>query len=115
MKYIIPTFSALSLSLAISNAQVISKNIPIKIGAKSFDEGDVISITESKSTSDKIQIGDTVTIKGKYRLDSVDSAKLMLLTTRTKTDGAIEVDKSQKLKVTKGWHEFELSTIIKHA
>ena len=69
MKYIITTFSALSLSLAISNAQVISKNIPIKIGAKSFDEGDVISITESKSTSDKIQIGDTVTIKGKYRLD----------------------------------------------
>ena len=114
MKSVITTFFVISLSLAVSSAQVISKEIPIKLGAKSFHEGDVISIIEAKSTSDKMQIGDTVTIKGKYRLDSVDSANLLLLTTRTKTKGAIEIDKSQKLKAIKGWHEFELSAIIKH-
>ena len=114
MKPIITILLVISLSSVISNAKVITQNIPIQLGTKSFNEGDVVSITEVKSTSDKIEIGDTVTIKGRYRLDSVETANLLLSVTRTKTDKAVETDKSQIMKATKGWHEFEMSVIIKH-
>ena len=114
MKPIIAILLATYLCSAISNAEVIKQDIAIQLGAKSFHEGDVVSITEVKSTSDKIEIGDTVTIKGRYRLDSKDTANLLLSVTRTKTAKAIEIDKSQMIKATKGWHEFEMSVIIKH-
>ena len=114
MKHPFSILVFLSLTSALSIANVVSKPVVVKLGAKAFHEGDVVSISEVKSTSDKMEVGDTVTVKGKYRLQSQQAAKLMLSITRTKTAKGVEIDKSQALNAKTGWHEFELSTIIKH-
>ena len=92
----------------------MSAIVPVEIGAKAFRDGDVIEITQVVSTSQKLEQGDVVTVRGRYRLDTTDSARLMLLLTQTESDGQEEVDKSQIVKAEQGWHEFETSITVKH-
>ena len=99
---------------AASNAALEQKVVPVQIGAKAFRDGDVVQITEVLSTSKDLEPGDTVTVRGRYRLDSVDSARLMLLLTQTESDGREETDKSQIVTAKRGWHEFEAIITVKH-
>ena len=84
------------------------------LGPKAFHDGDVIEITDVSATSPRLEQGDTVTVKGRVRLDSRRNATLCLYLTQTKGDGVEETDPTQTVSVSRGIREFELTTTIKH-
>ena len=96
------------------SAKPIQKEIDIILGSKYFADGDAIRIDSVKSTSEKMEIGDTVNIEGMYRLDSKSEAQLGLYLTQTRGDGLSETDKNQTLHAKEGWHKFSLSITVKH-
>ena len=95
-------------------ANPIQDLVPVKLGAKAFQDGDVIKIDEVRSTSPKLEQGDTVTIKGQYRLESRDTASLQLLLTQIEGNGLEESDKQQLLNVSRGFKPFEVTITVKH-
>jgi len=84
------------------------------LGPKAFLDGDVVEITDVQATSPKLEQGDTVTVRGRVRLDSHNDARLCLYLTQTEGDGLEETDASQEARVQKGRAEFELKATIKH-
>lgn len=95
-------------------AGTISERVAVKLGPKAFKDGDVIEIQEVRSTSPRLEQGDTVTVKGRYRLQSTGSASLQLLLTQVEGGGAEETDASQITKAERGWKEFETTIAVKH-
>lgn len=84
------------------------------LGPKAYHDGDVIEILDVSATSPRLEPGDSVTVKGRVRLDSQASANLCLYLTQTEGDGLEEVDRVQTVAVSRGLREFELKTTIKH-
>lgn len=84
------------------------------LGPKMFRDGDVIEITDVTATSQNLEQGDTVTVKGRARLASRGSATLSLLLTQTKGSGLEETDRQQTVEVSRGLQDFELKITIKH-
>lgn len=84
------------------------------LGPKLFRDGDVIEITDVTATSPRLEQGDTITVKGRARLQSRESATLSLYLTQTKGDGREETDKQQSVAVSKGLQDFELKITVKH-
>ena len=84
------------------------------LGPKAFRDGDVIEILDVRATSPKLEQGDSLTVRGRFRLESYDDAQLALYLTQTEGDGVEEVDPDQTICVKKGRGEFELKTTIKH-
>src|SRR5262249_30405304 len=66
------------------------------------------------ATSANLEQGDTITVKGRVRLESRASASLNLLVTQTQGSGGEETDQGQCLAVSKGLQEFTLKATIKH-
>ena len=84
------------------------------LGPKAFRDGDVIEILDVRATSHRLEQGDSLTVRGRFRLESHDDAQLALYLTQTEGDGAEEVDPDQTVRVKQGRGEFELKTTIKH-
>lgn len=97
-----------------SNAAPITHEVPVKLGPKRFLDGDSVRIDSVTSTSSSLEPGDTVTVTGKYRLDSRDDARLALYLTQTEGDGIEETDPAQKVAAKRGWHEFTSVITVKH-
>ncbi len=95
-------------------APPLQESIAPLLGPKLFRDGDVIEIRDVTATSRHLEPGDSVTVKGRARLDSHDSAKLSLLLTQTQGDGSEETDPLQTVTLSKGLQEFELQITIKH-
>ena len=100
-----------STALAAPPAQ---ESVQVTLGPKAFRDGDVIEITDVAATSGKLEQGDTVTVRGRVRLDSRQAAKLCLFLTQTQGDGLEETDATQTTDVGSGLANFELKTTIKH-
>jgi hypothetical protein len=90
------------------------KSAETVLGPKAFRDGDVIEITDVRSTSPKLEQGDTVTVRGRVRLASQDEAQLGLYLTQTEGNGVEETDSSQITTVKRGLVEFELKATVKH-
>lgn len=88
--------------------------VSVTLGPKLYRDGDVIEITNVLSTSPRMEQGDRVTVKGRVRLDSEETARLCMYLTQTEGDGLEEAEPSQEVKAECGIHEFELSATIKH-
>lgn len=84
------------------------------LGPKAYRDGDVIEITDVTATSPRLEQGDSVTVKGRYRLDSQPAARLCLYLTQTEGDGKEETDDTQEMLVSNGLGNFELKITIKH-
>lgn len=84
------------------------------LGPKAFHDGDVIEITDVRATSVRLEQGDSVTVSGRFQLQSHDDAHLSLYLTATEGDGRSGVDKSQTMHVDKGTGKFELKTTIRN-
>ena len=97
-----------------AKAVPLMESVPVKLGPKAFRDGDVIQILEVESTSPKLEQGDSVTVRGRYRLDSEKSAVLSLYLTQTAGGGREETEPTQTLPAVAGWHDFELSILIRH-
>lgn len=92
----------------------LRSDVAVALGPKLFRDGDVVEILDVRSTSPRLEQGDTVVVKGRFRLDSRPAARLCLYLTQTEGDGREETDPTQTIKATSGLHEFELKTTIKH-
>lgn len=101
----------LSATMAAPPAQ---DSVNTVLGPKAYRDGDVIEITDVTATSPRLEQGDSVTVKGRYRLDSQPSARLCLYLTQTEGDGKEETDDTQEMLVSNGLGNFELKITIKH-
>ncbi|WP_232536201.1 hypothetical protein [Lacipirellula parvula] len=84
------------------------------LGPKNYCDGDVIEITDVRSTSPRLEQGDSITVRGRYRLDSHAEAQLTLYLTQTEGDGREETERTQTMSVKQGLGEFELKITVKH-
>ena len=99
---------------ALSDPATQQEIIQVTIGVKFFRDGDSITITEVKSTSPDLKTGDKVIVKGRYILASKPKASLFLSVTDTKGPGKSEIDPEQKIGITEGQGNFELSATLKY-
>lgn len=106
-------FSLLLTSLAVA-APPTQQPISVVLGPKAYRDGDVIEITEVTATSKNLEQGDSITVRGRVRLDSRNSANLCLFLTQTQGDGLEETDAGQTKEIASGLSSFELKATIKH-
>jgi hypothetical protein len=104
----------LMLTSTVLAAPPVQESVTTVLGPKAYHDGDVIEILDVSSTSPKLEPGDSVTVKGRVRLDSKDSANLCFYLTQTEGDGLEESEPGQSLSVSRGLREFELKMTIKH-
>lgn len=90
------------------------KEVGDKLGPQLFREGDSITIKAVKASSSKFQVGDTVTVKGSYTLESHEKGKLSLFVTQTEGDGRSQILPEQQFEVSQGKGDFEVSLHIRH-
>lgn len=105
---------AVLLTCAANGNEPTQRPVPLDLGPKSYRDGDVIQITSVTATSPRLEQGDTVTVKGRVRLDSATDARLCLFLTQTQGDGYEETDARQTQSIKAGLSDFELKTTIKH-
>jgi hypothetical protein len=110
---------ARSSSAPVESAQVIghvppgpAEPVPYTVGVRYFRDGDSISITDVKATSSDLRSGNKVLVKGYYTLASSPQASLCLYATATEGSGTSEVNPKQRINITKGKGEFELSETL---
>jgi len=108
------TFLALVMTSAAVAAPPVQESVSVVLGPKAYRDGDVIEITEVTATSGNLEQGDSITVRGRVRLDSRSSGSLSLYVTQTDGDGQEEVDLGQSKTVARGLSAFELKTTIKH-
>jgi hypothetical protein len=84
------------------------------LGPKAYREGDVVEITGVTATSPHLEQGDSVTVRGRVRLQSHPTADLSLYLTQTEGNGNEETDPAQVVRVSAGLHDFVLKTTIRH-
>jgi hypothetical protein len=102
------------VSLALATAAPIQTPVPTMLGPKAFLDGDVIEITDVQATSPRLEQGDTVTVRGRYRLASHENAQLALYLTQTESGSPTETDPTQVVEVDGLRGKFELKTTIAH-
>jgi hypothetical protein len=104
----------LVLTSAAVAAPPVQESISVVLGPKAYRDGDVIEITDVTATSANLEQGDSITVRGRVRLESRSSASLCLLLTQTEGSGLEETDPGQSLNVARGQTPFELKATIKH-
>ena len=95
-------------------APPMQQSVAVVLGPKAFRDGDMIEITDVTATSARLEQGDSVTVRGRVRLDSRSAATLSLYLTQTEGDGLEETDAAQSQAVARGLTTFEVKTTIKH-
>ena len=114
MKTTLSCLFVVALTVVAMAAAPAQKSVEVVLGPKAYRDGDVIEITEVTATSGKLEQGDSVTVRGRVRLDSRSSATLSLYLTQTEGDGLEETDAAQLTEVSRGLTPFELKTTIEH-
>jgi hypothetical protein len=102
------------LACAVVAGSPLQEPVSVVLGPKAYRDGDLIEITEVTATSSKLEQGDSITVRGRVRLDSRNAARLCLFVTQTEGDGHEETDPGQTKQVASGLTTFELKTAIKH-
>lgn len=111
---VIASFCILWAASAFSDTATQQKIIQVTVGVKFFKDGDSITITEVKATSPDLKTGDKVIVKGHYALSSKPKASLSLFATDKKGPGKGEIRPEQKIDISAGQGEFELSTTLEY-
>ena len=90
--------------------------VDVVIGESQFFNADYIKIQSVKSSGKGFEVGATVTVKGRYALNSADTADLCFYSTTTLKHGEkpkpSPVQDNQRIKARKGRHRFKLSKVI---
>ena len=83
--------------------------VPVKLGLQRFEDGDSIVIEEVRATSPRMDVGDTVVVRGRYRLISEEKATLAVSLTRTQSREPMRVSPRASTEIKRGWGDFEVS------
>ena len=111
---VIASFCILWAASAFSDTATQQEIIQVTGGVKFFKDGDSITITEVKATSPDLKTGNKVIVKGRYTLSSKSKASLSLFATDKKGPGKGEIRPEQKIDISAGQGEFELSTTLEY-
>ena len=111
---IIASLCILWTASVFSDPAVQQKIIQVKEGVRFFRDGDSITITEVKVTLSDLKAGGKLIVKGHYALSSMQKASLFLSVTDTKGPGKGEIRPEQKIDISAGQSEFELSTTLEY-
>ncbi len=82
--------------------------VAFELGDAEFYDGDEITIREIAGTQATMDVGGSYLVKGHYRLQSHDSATLLLSVTVTEGSGHGTTRRTARLKVSRGEGDFEL-------
>lgn len=96
----------------VANANL--RDVGFTTGPQLFRDGDSIEIKVVEASSSSFDIGETVTVRGTYTLESHPDAKISIFVTQTEGDGKSEILPGQQLRIKEGNGEFELSIKIRH-
>ena len=105
---------ALAVISSITAATPQLSAVPIKLGLQKFAAGDSISIREVLATSPRMDVGDTVVVRGRYVLQSQEQANIGLSLTQTETREPTPVSPAANMKVQRGDGNFELTFKVNH-
>lgn len=114
MKMILKTVVGVLFTAAVAFAAPALSEIAVAFGPAEFSEGDSIIVDQVLGTSPKLEIGDRVVVRGRYRLASQARAKLGLSLTRTESREPVPISPAANKQVAKGAGEFELVYEVKH-
>ncbi len=107
----------ITLWMFVAGSANAHKRVDLVIGESQFFHADYIRIKSVKSSGNGFELGATVTVRGVYTLNSVDSAHLGFYTTTSLKAGEkptpTAVQESQWTIAKKGKHKFKLSKVVK--
>jgi len=86
--------------------------IAFQITSQQFEPGDSIAIQEVLATSPALKIGDTVIVRGQYRLKSKSEASLGFFLTTRERSGSTRVSPEQRAQISAGSGTFELKHVV---
>lgn len=107
MKAILPLCVLLCL-LPTLHADVDFCDVPFTVGPSAFREGDAVEIEVVYAVKGTFEQGDTIVVRGHYRLGSHEAANLSLYITQTTGDGRAKFHPDQQLQIERGSGPFEL-------
>ncbi|HXY32658.1 MAG TPA: hypothetical protein VEI07_00435 [Planctomycetaceae bacterium] len=99
---------------AVAGQPPLQEPVAVKLGPKAYQDGDIIEITNVTATSPKLEQGDSLTVEGRVRLRSHESALLCLSVTQTEGDGRDVGDGPESLRIKMKQRNFSLKIAIKH-
>lgn len=108
----ITTTTLLSLITLVACSDL--RQVDYELGPQRFRDGDSIKIEAVKAASSDFKVGDIITVKGVYTLQSRKEAKLLISVTQTKSDGRSNLSPNQQIQVQEGKGDFELTIQIQH-
>src|SRR5271168_455742 len=114
MKIILGLVVGLFVSLQVGFSAEQVSTVPYELGPQHFTDGDQIVIEQVVATSPELAVGDKVTVRGRYVLDSKEKAQLCLYVATSYAVGAEPVLPTQKMNIGKGSGSFELAEVVKH-
>jgi hypothetical protein len=86
--------------------------IPFKVTSQQFEPGDSIVIQEVLATSPQLKVGDTVVVRGQYRLHSRSRAALGFFLTNKGPSEPGPISPEQQLVIEEGSGSFELKHVV---
>lgn len=98
---------AIATCLRAADPQLVP--VSVKVGLQKFDRGDSIVIQEVLATSQQMDVGDTVVVRGQYTLRSQDRANLGLSLTQTQDSEPTRISPAANTKAESGTGDFELT------
>lgn len=109
MKNLILLFIALMVTTGTSAASPPLSPVPVKLGLQKFADGDSISILEVLATSPRMDVGDTVVVRGRCVLQSQARASVGLSLTKTENHKPTKISPDANAIVGRGTGDFELT------
>jgi hypothetical protein len=112
-----PALSPTGASSAVAHGSPGNGFVQLKVSLDrpNFAWGDAIEITELWATSRQMKVGDEVVVRGRYRLQSRESARLALSLTASESGVWLRRSSTQSEMVERGTGEFDLSCEIQAA
>src|SRR5437762_130716 len=86
----------------------LPRDVRFELGDTKFANGDNITITQMRGTSEMIVTGGTYCVEGTYTLASRDEADLAFFTTSIAASGPSPIDPKQHVRIKKGIGSFRL-------
>jgi hypothetical protein len=115
MKIVLGLVAGLFVSSQVGSAAESVSGVPFELGPQHFSGSDSIVIEQVQASSPLLAVGDKVTVRGRYVLQSQDKAQLCLYLATSEPVGAEPVVSSQRVELQKGSGSFELTEVVKHS
>jgi hypothetical protein len=114
MKTLLGLVAGLLVSSQVGFAAEEVSTVAFEVGPQHFRNGDSIVIEQVVASSPILAVGDKVTVRGRYVLQSEDKARLCLYLATSDAIGAEPIVPTQTTEIAKGSGSFELTEVVKH-